>query len=134
MQSLETKSSRPKSFETETRPETFETETQKTGLETCFETETKSRDSITVSHIHKSRPTMLQEIYFLVFVAAFNISLGCLRFLACSSSSGQESTETLIGDRLLSDCQSIYSLRRLSSSSYRGHCAHSCKRQVLQLP
>jgi len=36
MQSLETKSSRPKSFETETRPETFETET-------------KSRDSITAS-------------------------------------------------------------------------------------
>jgi len=29
MQSLETKSSRPKSFETETRSETFETETQK---------------------------------------------------------------------------------------------------------
>jgi len=41
MQSLETKSSRPrpKSFETETRPETFEL--QKPGLET------KSRDSIT---------------------------------------------------------------------------------------
>ena len=53
MQSLETKSSRPrpKSFEieieTETRPETFETEPPKTGLETRFETETKSRDSIT---------------------------------------------------------------------------------------
>jgi len=33
MQSLETKSSRPrpKSFETETRPETFETETSKNG-------------------------------------------------------------------------------------------------------
>jgi len=43
MQSLETKSSRPrpKSSETETRPETFETETPKTGLET------ESRDSIT---------------------------------------------------------------------------------------
>jgi len=43
MQSLETKSSRPrpKSFdtETETRPETFETETRKRGLETCLETE-----------------------------------------------------------------------------------------------
>jgi len=51
MQSLETKSSRPrpKSFETETktRPETFETETSKTGLETRLETATKSRDSIT---------------------------------------------------------------------------------------
>jgi len=45
MQSLETKSSKPRSFETETRPETFETETQKTGLET----ETKSRDPITGS-------------------------------------------------------------------------------------
>jgi len=31
MQSLETKSSRPKSFETETRLETFETETPKNG-------------------------------------------------------------------------------------------------------
>jgi len=31
MQSLETKSSRPKSFETETRPETFETETCRNG-------------------------------------------------------------------------------------------------------
>jgi len=50
MQSLETKSwrPRPKSFETETRPETFETETPKNGsLETRLETETKSRDSIT---------------------------------------------------------------------------------------
>ena len=47
MQSLETKSSRPKSSETETRSETFETETPKAGLETCLETETKCRDSIT---------------------------------------------------------------------------------------
>jgi len=41
VQSLKTKSSRPKpkSFETETRPETFETETPKNG----------SRDSITDS-------------------------------------------------------------------------------------
>jgi len=39
MQSLETTTSRPRSFETETRPETFETETSKNG--------TKSRDSIT---------------------------------------------------------------------------------------
>jgi len=48
MQSLETKSSRPrlKSSKTETRPETFETETP-TGLEMCLETETKSRNSIT---------------------------------------------------------------------------------------
>jgi len=44
MQSLETKSSRPrpKSFETETRPRL-----QKTGLETRLETETESRHSIT---------------------------------------------------------------------------------------
>ena len=55
MQSLETKSSRPrpKSFETETetktRPETFETEAPKTGLVTRLETETKSRDPITGS-------------------------------------------------------------------------------------
>jgi len=46
MQSLETKSSRPRSFETEMRPETIETETSKTGLETRLETETTSRHSI----------------------------------------------------------------------------------------
>jgi len=48
MQSLETKSSRPrpKSFETETKLETFETRLQKTGLET----ETKPRDSITARY------------------------------------------------------------------------------------
>jgi len=47
MQSLETKSSRPrpKSFETETRPETFETESSKNGSRR-LQTETKSRDSI----------------------------------------------------------------------------------------
>jgi len=45
MQSLETKSSRPrpKSFETETRPETFETETPKNG----------SRDWDQVSRLHR---------------------------------------------------------------------------------
>ena len=32
MQSLEMKSSRPRSFETETKPETFETETPKNGV------------------------------------------------------------------------------------------------------
>jgi len=44
MQSLETKSSRPrpKSFETETRPETFETETPRNG----------SRDLDQVSRLH----------------------------------------------------------------------------------
>ena len=44
MQSLETKRPKPKSFETEieTRPRL-----RKTGLEMRFETETKSRDSIT---------------------------------------------------------------------------------------
>jgi len=47
MQSLETKSSRPRSFETEMRPETFETETSKKCLDTRLETETMSRDSIT---------------------------------------------------------------------------------------
>jgi len=36
MQSLETKNSRPKSFETETRPETFETETPKNGSRDTF--------------------------------------------------------------------------------------------------
>jgi len=40
MQSIETKSSRP-------RPKSFETETPKTGLETRLETEAMSRDSIT---------------------------------------------------------------------------------------
>jgi len=44
MQSLETKSSRPRSFETETRPSRLRL--QKTGLETRLET--ASRDSITV--------------------------------------------------------------------------------------
>jgi len=49
VQSLETKSSRPrpKSFETETRPETFVTETLKY---VCLETETKSRNSISESY------------------------------------------------------------------------------------
>ena len=42
MQSLQTKSSRPKSFETETRPETLETETPKNG----------SRDRDQVSRLH----------------------------------------------------------------------------------
>jgi len=48
MQSLETKSSRPKSFETETRPETFETEieTPKNGSRDT------SQDSITVTTTH----------------------------------------------------------------------------------
>ena len=41
MQSLEMKSSRPKSFETKTRPETFETETPKNG----------SRDTITANEV-----------------------------------------------------------------------------------
>jgi len=61
MQSLETKSSRPrpKSFETETRPETFETETPKTGLETRLDTETKSRDSITASFHSSHLPTTI---------------------------------------------------------------------------
>jgi len=49
MQSLETKSSRPRpiSFEIETRPETFETETRKDRARGTLETETKSRDFIT---------------------------------------------------------------------------------------
>jgi len=48
MQSLETKSSRPrpKSFETETRPETFETETSKNGSRDA------SRDRDQVSRLH----------------------------------------------------------------------------------
>jgi len=44
MQSLETKISRPRSFETET-----ETRLQKKCLKTCLETEIKSRDSITAN-------------------------------------------------------------------------------------
>jgi len=53
MQSLETRSSglRPKSFETESSLETFETETRQKGLETRFESETKSRDpSLPTTH------------------------------------------------------------------------------------
>jgi len=46
MQSFETKSSRPKSFETETRPETFEIEAPKNGsLDT-------SRNRDQVSRLH----------------------------------------------------------------------------------
>jgi len=47
MQSLETKSLRPKFFETKMRSDTFEKEieTRKKGLETRLETETKSQDS-----------------------------------------------------------------------------------------
>jgi len=47
MQSLETKSSRP-------RPKSFETETE-TRPET-FETETKSRDSVTALHYNLKKP------------------------------------------------------------------------------
>ena len=63
MQSLETKSSRPRptSFDTETGPENFETETSKIGLETRLETETKSRDSITGVHTKMHRTTEVSK-------------------------------------------------------------------------
>ena len=53
---LETKDSRPKSFETETRPETFETKT-----ETRLETETKSRDSITGNWTQPKKSPVLKS-------------------------------------------------------------------------
>jgi len=62
MQSLETKSSRPrpKSFETETRPETFETETPKIGASRYVSRPKPSLEapSLTVSYV-------MQYMYYL---------------------------------------------------------------------
>ena len=66
MQSLETKSlrPRPKSFETEMRPETFETETPKNVSQDM------SRDSITVNDLTR-------HLQALVFLYAFEESVDC---------------------------------------------------------
>jgi len=68
MQSLETKSSRPrpKSFETETRPETFETETWKIGSRDT------SRDRDQVSRLHHCSAAL--SMYGIGFLIVLNKS------------------------------------------------------------
>jgi len=63
MQSLEMKSSRPKSFETEARPSRPRPRLKKTGLETGLETETKSRDSISGKWCTDRRRKCLLHLY-----------------------------------------------------------------------